>query len=333
MTFLTVIDQPCSGLICGKFLIPLRQQYQYAMSRIFRDHCLICQSHHHSVCFEAIDYTSTGESFQISECLDCGFRFTANPPSEADCGIYYQSQDYISHSDTTEGLVNKLYHRIRTIMLGRKERLCRAEGVAKSLLDFGSGTGYFAKHMKNAGFDVLGVEMDDKAREYSRKQWGLNVISTGQFLEGIADRHFGYITLWHVLEHLYDPDRYIKIFYGLLEDSGRLIIAVPNFRGYEAGVYGRYWAGYDVPRHLWHFHADAMQRLAERNGFKVVKMEGMPFDPFYNAMLSEKYMNHSLPLIRGSFHGFRSWLSSLTDPRCASSVIYVMEKIKPSAQF
>lgn len=296
------------------------------MSRINIQTCLICHSNSLTKCFAAVDHTASGESFTIVECKECGFRFTADPPAEQDCGRYYQSQDYISHSDTSEGWVNKIYHKVRKIMLGRKEALCRVHGTAKTLLDFGSGTGYFADHMQKAGYKVMGVEMDDNAREYSRRQWGLQVVSTQDFLNGKLEEKYGYITLWHVLEHLYDPDRYMKLFNSLLDTNGRLIIAVPNFHGGEAKNYSSFWAGYDVPRHLWHFHPEAMRQFAKRNGFEVTSMAGMPFDPFYNAMLSEKYMKHSLGLLRGGLHGLMAWVRSAGKPERASSVIYTMVK-------
>lgn len=301
---------------------------QERMARIHTDECLICRSTNIHNIYNAKDYTVSGESFSIAECRQCGFRFTADPPAESDCGRYYQSQDYISHSDTSAGLVNRIYHRVRKIMLGRKAGLLADKAIKKTLLDFGSGTGYFAAHMQSLGFDATGIEMDDQAREFSKRQFGIKALSTEGFLTAKFGQQFGYITLWHVLEHLYNPDRYMKAFYDLLEDNGRLIIAVPNFRGREATAYGLWWAGYDVPRHLWHFDPKSMDTFASRNGFSIIEKHDMPFDPFYNAMLSEKYQKHFFALARGFYHGFLAWLAGNKEVEKASSVIYIMEKQK-----
>nr|HMU04853.1 class I SAM-dependent methyltransferase [Saprospiraceae bacterium] len=137
---------------------------------------------------------------------------------------------------------------------------------------------------------------------------------------------FGYITLWHVLEHLYDPNAYLQKFHSLLDHNGYLIIAVPNHACFEAKYYGTYWAAYDVPRHLWHFTPETLEKIAVRNNFKLIEKKMMPFDPFYNSLLSEKYKNSTLGLLQGFTIGFVSYLKGLINVNKSSSVIYVLKK-------
>ena len=289
-------------------------------------HCVACKSKNIRSVMSIKDHSISGEIFSVAQCSDCGFRFTDDPPVEAECGKYYKSENYVSHSDTTTGFINSVYHKVRQIMLDRKSSLLSSLSSKKTLLDVGSGTGYFPAHMKEKGYDVTAVEVDDEARKYSIKKFGLKVFPPSDLLGGKISGPFSFISLWHVLEHLYDPDEYMQRFNLLLERDGHLIVAVPNHLCADADKYKEYWAGYDVPRHLWHFTPNSMEILAKRNGFTIVKKEGMPFDPFYVSMLSEKYKGSAFGLLRGSVTGMNSLLKGWQNPDAASSVIYVMRK-------
>lgn len=296
------------------------------MARIEIKTCVACLSKDVQMYITLEDHSISKEKFNIAQCNQCGFKFTQDPPAEDDCGRYYQSDNYVSHSDTSEGLINKIYHIVRNVMLSRKFGLIRSLKSKKTLLDVGSGTGYFPHYMKVKGYEVTGIEVDDKARNYSITKFGLEVYTPDDFKSGKIKGTFGFITLWHVLEHLYEPDEYLQLFSKHLEEGGHLIIAVPNHDSYDAKVYKAYWAAYDVPRHLWHFHPKSLQILAARNGFEVLAKKSMPFDPFYNAMLSEKYLGRSLGLLRALFHGKMALFSGWLNVDKASSVIYVLKK-------
>ena len=308
--------------------LPLRKIKGKSMKRVFVEECVVCLSKDIKQLDQIKDHSISGDEFFLAECNSCGFRFTQNPPTEENCGPYYQSEEYISHSDTSSGFIFKVYHWVRNIMLGIKSNLLIQLNAKKSLLDIGSGTGYFLDHMQKKGFEISGIEIDDTARNYSTEKFNIEVNHPSVLREGKIDKKFGYITLWHVLEHLYQPDDYWNNFFKLLDDDGFLIIAVPNFKSYDASHYGTFWAAYDVPRHLWHFNPSTLQRMAERNNFELINKKMMYFDPFYNAMLSEKYKKTSFGLIRGGVIGMISLLNGLLDVNKASSVIYILKKKK-----
>jgi len=296
------------------------------MQGLYVSECAACLSKDTKQLEQIKDHSISGEFFYLAECNGCGFRFTQNPPQEEACGPFYQSEDYISHSDTSSGIIFKVYHFVRNIMLDIKSNLSIQLKANKYLLDIGSGTGYFLNHMKKKGFDVSGIEIDDKARNYSIEKFDVKVNTPSFLKEGKIKKKFGYITLWHVLEHLYHPDDYWNKFYELLDDDGFLIIAVPNFKSYDCSHYGSFWAAYDVPRHLWHFNPSTLQRMAERNNFEVMDKKLMIFDPFYNAMLSEKYKGNSFGLIRGGIIGMIALFNGVFNVNKASSIIYVLRK-------
>lgn len=293
---------------------------------IHHEVCPICEGNQLSTLLEAKDYTVSQELFPIVVCQDCSFTFTQDIPDEEHIGPYYQSEDYISHSNTKTGLVNRAYHFARNYMLGAKKRLIEKNALQKgTLLDIGSGTGYFLDVMQTANWEVQGVEPDSGARNFSKKEFGLKVKSLDALFE-FEKEAFEVITMWHVLEHVHRLEDTFQQIHKTLKKKGLLVIAVPNCDSLDAKHYKEHWAGWDVPRHLYHFTPKTMELLANKHGFTINQKELMPFDPFYIAMLSEKYKNGSGNLIGGGLIGGRAFFKALRNVNQSSSVIYLMSK-------
>lgn len=273
------------------------------------------------------DFYASGERFDIVSCQDCGFTFTQDAPVEAEIGRYYETPDYISHSDTKKGVMNLVYHQVRKYMLGRKARLVVKEAHRKKgcLLDIGTGTGYFAAAMEQRGWKVEAVEKNAGARRFAKEHFGLEV-KDEQALQGFAPGQFDVITLWHVMEHLERLDETWDRLRVLLSDRGVLVVAVPNCSSYDARKYGEYWAAYDVPRHLWHFTPATIQQFASKHGFVMAARHPMPFDAFYVSMLSEKYRGSAFPFVKGLCAGTMAWFGALGKKERSSSMIYVFRK-------
>lgn len=279
--------------------------------------------------FTCKDHYASGQLFDLYCCENCGFRFTQDFPVEAEIGSYYETPDYISHSDTKKGLMNSLYHRVRKYMLGRKASLVEA-GLGKKtgkLLDIGTGTGYFSHTMKTRGWEVEAVEKNAQARQFASGRFGLNV-QDEQAMDRFPAGSFDAITLWHVMEHLEKLNETWECIYRLLKDDGILVIAVPNSNSFDARNYQEEWAAYDAPRHLWHFTPDTLTRLAAKHRFVLKEKHPMPFDAFYVSILSEKYKNSPFPLLKGMMTGSAAWFSALGKPEASSSLIYVFKKAK-----
>jgi SAM-dependent methyltransferase len=240
---------------------------------------------------------------------------------------YYQSDDYISHSDSSKGLLNKLYKVVRDLMLKRKTRhLLKATGLKTGkLLDIGCGTGYFAGAMKAEGWEVTGIEPDQNARKLATSLFGFNVIGPDQ-ISSLTSKSFDCITLWHVLEHFNDPVKYFSEISRLLKPGGLCVVAIPNSSSYDAEKYGEFWAAYDVPRHLWHYNPVTFNRFLEKVGFWCYQTRNLPFDVFYISILSEKYKGASLPFIKGMIRGKLYFLMSLFNRNKSSSIIYFLRE-------
>jgi 2-polyprenyl-3-methyl-5-hydroxy-6-metoxy-1,4-benzoquinol methylase len=292
------------------------------MNTVTHQNCPLCGSANIAHYLTTKDHMLTGEVFDIWKCNDCSFIFTQGIPPSGEIGHYYQGPEYISHSDTRKGLMNKLYHMGRSFMQGEKYRMVSKVANGKNLLDIGCGTGYFPAYMKRKGYKVAGVEVDPGAREFARKEFGLAVYTPEEFLNYKIEGKFDVITLWHVLEHLDDFNLYFERMLAQLTPSGSMVIALPNCSAHDARHYKEFWAGYDVPRHLWHFTPSTFSLLADKHGLKVTKMKRLPLDPYYNSMLSEKYKGNKLFMISGTIIGKLALIESLFDLKKSSSIVY-----------
>jgi 2-polyprenyl-3-methyl-5-hydroxy-6-metoxy-1,4-benzoquinol methylase len=291
--------------------------------------CPVCGGSDFSDLFTTHDHLVTGESFRVAQCCGCGLVVTADPPEEHDIGRYYVSDDYISHSDKKQNLTELSYHLARKFMLGRKFRLVRrATGKSTgTIVDIGSGTGYFASFMQQKGWNVTGVEINDRAREFSAAKFGIRTL-TPAGISDLNDASADCVTLWHVLEHLYDPEKWMGEIRRILADDGRCIIALPNIESSDAQWFGENWAALDVPRHLWHFSPDSLLHLAEKHGFACEEIRPLPLDLFYISALSYRNRGRHVALLRGVVTGLFLAVVNLFRSNRASSLIYVISKQK-----
>ncbi|MBP6755467.1 MAG: class I SAM-dependent methyltransferase [Bacteroidia bacterium] len=286
--------------------------------------CIVCGSSQFEPFLVCKDYTVSQENFNIVSCKSCGFKFTNPRPENSVIGDYYKAEEYVSHSNTTKGVVNKLYHSVRNYTLKQKLKLISSYVSRGTMLDYGCGTGMFLNVCKNDGWETYGMEPDDNARKMSIEK-GLDVFSDkDKVSDRIADKKFNAITLWHVLEHVTDMEATLSFFKSKLNDEGVLIIAVPNHVSYDAQYYKEFWAAYDVPRHLHHFDINSMTSLVEKAGFKFKESKPMKFDSFYVSMLSEKYKTGSVNLVKAFLVGLTSNFKA-KDTHSYSSTIYIFK--------
>ncbi len=290
-------------------------------------HCPSCGSEKIFPALCAKDYTVSQELFEIWHCNECTIRFTQKVPVASRIGAYYQSAEYVSHSDTEKGLVNRLYHMVRNRTLQTKRKLVeKVSGQsAGKLLDIGAGTGAFSHTMQTAGWQVTALEPDETARQNAEKKYSLRLENPDQLFT-LNKPEWDVVTLWHVLEHVHQLHAYLEQFQKCLVKGGCLVIAVPNYTSVDARSYGEYWAAYDVPRHLYHFSPKSMEQLVHTKGFSTDSLHPMWYDSFYVSMLSEQYRNGTGNLPGAIWNGLRSNLAAMRDVRKCSSVIYVFRK-------
>lgn len=269
------------------------------------------------------DFSTSGESFDVQYCVQCSHRFTSPRPTESEIGPYYDNPDYISHTDDSASIFGKVYQILRNVNLGWKHGYVNKHSAGKQLLDYGCGTGSFLGYMNNKGYSCAGVEINEGARAkagaYGEVHPSIDKI-TGTY---------DVITMWHVLEHVYDLQGLLGAFKNRLKDQGTLVVAVPNPESPDARIYGDYWAAWDIPIHVHHFSKSSMKRLMKENGFSLEKIYPMKLDSYYISLLSEQYKSgakhkNALHWVKAVWNGFRS--NVVAGRKNTSSLIYVFKK-------
>jgi ubiquinone/menaquinone biosynthesis C-methylase UbiE len=292
--------------------------------------CPISKSTKFKTVLEGVDYGYTKEEFTIVETEECGFWFT-NPIPEIDkIGEYYKSENYISHTSSKKGLFERMYHVVRKRAIKNKYKLVSKGMTSGNLLDIGCGTGSFLHYVHQQNWKVKGLEPSDDARAMAGEN-GLDV-SPATELYNLEDKAYDRITMWHVLEHVYNLNEDLEQIKRVLKDDGYLFVAVPNRSSYDAQKYGKYWAAYDLPIHLYHFRPQDIRMLMENHGMTVERVLPMKFDSFYVSMLSEQYKKGNSKLSFGNiWNGFWTGLRSnmKADNESYSSQIYIIKKSRP----
>ena len=293
--------------------------------------CPSCQSIQFENWIDCQDFTYSQEVFSIVECKSCGLRFTNPRPTEKAIGPYYNNPRYVSHTDTSEGFLFTIYQWVKTFTLGRKAKMISALAQSKTILDFGAGTGDFANAICKAGYTTFAFEPNDSARlRIAEKYPDIKLLTE---LSECKPNSTGIITTWHVMEHVHQLEKTLQTFHSILESNGTLVIAVPNSASFDAKYYNRFWAAYDVPRHLYHFQPNTIESLLNKHGFILTQIKPMWFDSYYVSLLSESYktpnpniFQKALGMSTAFLIGLISNLKTLRDTKHCSSVVYMFKK-------
>ncbi|MCW3090277.1 MAG: class SAM-dependent methyltransferase [Ferruginibacter sp.] len=289
--------------------------------------CPCCGSNSIAKVLACKDYTVSRAVFEIWECADCTMRFTQDVPDQDSIGPYYQSDAYISHTDTEKGMVNKLYKLARSYTLNWKmamvKKSLKAGVQTGALLDIGTGTGAFLHKASTAGWEVTGLEPDEGARKICKEKYGLETEAPWKLFE-LPGAKFDVVTMWHVLEHVHQLHEYMDQVKRVLKPHGVALIALPNYTSADARHYAAYWAAYDVPRHLYHFSPKAVEILVKHHGMKLESAKPMWLDAFYIALLSEGYKTGKGNLAGALANGLQSNLHAIQNKSTCSSLVYII---------
>jgi len=248
------------------------------------------------------DHSVSGEVFELLYDSDLDMLITHPQPSLEELPRYYESVDYISHTDSKRTIFEKMYQFVKGIALKNKLNLINAESPKGQLLDIGAGVGDFLSVAKNDGWQIIGIEPSEKAKAIAIKKG----VSFVEQLSELEDHSFDVITMWHVLEHVPDLENQIATLKRLIKPNGTIIIAVPNFKSYDANHYREFWAAFDVPIHLWHFSKTAIEKLFAKQNLRLTKVLPMKFDSFYVSLLSEKYKTGKMNYLKAFYVGWKS---------------------------
>ena len=196
--------------------------------------------------------------FDYAACHACQLlQLTPIPP---DVGIYYEN--YQVHSKKS------LLHEVSRMVL-MSGGYFKGQVSNQRLLDFGSGDGWFLRRMLQAGASAEGFEFNASHAASLQAQLGCDIFSDRALLAEKRRSYYDIVTMHFVLEHLTDPLQAISIISQILKPGGRLYLIIPNIESPEFRIFGRYWHGFDPPRHIQFLTPAHLDRLARETGLQI----------------------------------------------------------------
>ena len=193
-------------------------------------------------------------------------------PTPSELGQYYPQQYWFSPGQDFASRAEDFYRRLVISDHVRfVEKAIDSAEATGTVLDVGCGGGLFLRLLRERGHKVMGL---DFSLDAANTAWKINRVPAvcGTLSRApLPDGAFAVITMFHVLEHLFDPASYVEAAHRLLAPGGRLVIQVPNAASWQFLLFGQNWNGIDIPRHLVNFKEKDLCGLVESLGFEVVR--------------------------------------------------------------
>jgi SAM-dependent methyltransferase len=236
--------------------------------------CPACGSTEHTLLFRSTDrlYRTTKKQFEIVECKRCHLIRLHPRPEPGELPCYYPPEYWFEPGRDAADRLEEGYRRfvVRDHVRFVKRALDES-GETGSVLDVGCGGGLFLNMLAARGARVTGLDFSLDAASVAWLKQGVPAVCASLARAPFAPESFAVITMFHVLEHLYEPPSYLEAARALLRPRGRLIVQVPNAASWQFLLLGENWSGLDVPRHLMNFRVSDLEALLERCGFEVLR--------------------------------------------------------------
>ncbi len=231
--------------------------------------CPACSSGESEIIFISKDFLFSQKEFAIVKCKSCGLLFT-NPRIREDRISYYYFADYSPYKEfnqsaifrKTKNRLSRLFGNIHWEILKLLQSI-----KAKAVLEIGAGNGNLLYFLKEHGFVVVGIEKDNDCVERIREKGIHCYRDLSDIVAETGGRKFDVVILHHVFEHLYNPLKMLESTHALLNKNGIVYLSIPNSASTEAKYFGKYWCGFDVPRHIIHYDMNSIQRVLSATGF------------------------------------------------------------------
>ena len=214
-------------------------------------------------------------TFRIVRCLHCGLLYLNPRPNEQEMLAYYPPEYQVAMRQVLQEVRRSRIGRIGLRVM-RRVRKPPLEKVGR-VLDIGCSSGDYLAYLRTLGWEVYGVELDEEAARYARENFGIDVRAGAaeHTLKEFPDESFDVVTMWHVLEHLFDPSSVLAEVHRILRPGGILMLEMPNFRSLWASLLGEFWFPLEIPRHLSHFTPPTLRAILTKTGFRLVRLVGV----------------------------------------------------------
>lgn len=236
--------------------------------------CPACDHPYATILLEGSDrlYATTSRTFQVVECQACQLIRLHPWPEPSEVRDYYPPDYWFVPEQDPVSRLEELYR--RTVLRDHVHFVLRAvesAAVDGPVLDVGCGGGLFLRMIAERGRPIVGL---DFALGAAAAAWGTNRVPAvcGTLTQApFPPESFAAVTMFHVIEHLFDPVSYIDAAAELLKPGGRLIVQVPNAACWQFLLLGENWNGIDIPRHTINYRARDLEFLLDRCGFEIVR--------------------------------------------------------------
>lgn len=294
------------------------------VNKIHLEKCPVCGSKESAIYLRTKDYFLSNEEFDLVQCKNCMLVYTNPIPTPEKLSAYYESNDYLSHKPERKNVMNFIYQSVRNINIRKKYKLVNQYHSLGRVLEVGIGTGELLNYFKQKGWETLGIEPNDYARNYAINNYKLDVYNENKLNE-FEENSMNVIMLWHVLEHVSELNERINQLKRLLKKEGNIFIAVPNLDSPDSKKYKDFWAGLDVPRHLYHFTETSLNNIVKQHSLKIIAKYPMKYDAYYVSLLSEKYLGKRFGPVSAIKNGFMSNWQAKKDNNYSSMIFVVSE--------
>ncbi len=238
--------------------------------------CPACGREGSTLLFRATDrlYATTAEEFTIVECAGCKLMRLEPQPEPEELHKYYPNSYWFAPGETSAERLEEAYRRfVLQDHVRFVEQALRNSAESGPLLDVGCGGGLFLRAMADRGFPVIGIDISLDASRVATHVNRLPALCASLPLAPLPSQSCSVVTMFHLLEHLYDPVPYVEAARDLLKPEGRLVLQVPNAACWQFLLFGDRWNGLDVPRHLFDFKQSDIELLLRSCGFEPVRFK------------------------------------------------------------
>jgi len=236
--------------------------------------CLMCGCAEFTALFHGSDrlYHTTTKQFSVVRCDECGLLRLDPTPLPEELKRYYPDNYWFAPGESAAGRLEETYRRLVLRDHVRFVTRALAGSTARGpLLDVGCGGGLFLGMMRQRGRRVVGLDFSREAAGIAWRRQQVPALSGDLECAPLRAGSFAGLTMFHVMEHLYDPRAYLAAARELLAPDGRLVVQVPNAASWQAQLLGRAWNGADIPRHLTGFRGRDLEKMMQSAGFEVLR--------------------------------------------------------------
>jgi 2-polyprenyl-3-methyl-5-hydroxy-6-metoxy-1,4-benzoquinol methylase len=285
--------------------------------------CPLCSSDEFSVEFSREDLNlMVPGSFTVVSCNNCKHMFLNPRPTTHSIKNHLYTENYDQYRD--RGTKFSILNILQSYGFHKRYRLIAKYISSGRILDIGCASGDFLEYMLQfPEWDLVGLEPITQAANLAREHLNVKIINNTLTDHTFGDEKFDVVTFWHVFEHVEDPITTLTVVNEILHGDGIVVITLPILKSIDHWIFGKYWIGFELPRHLHFFSKEKMLELLTLTGFEFLESRCL-YGSHAMSMTSLKFWMRSKKIFSENFlSGFMKILMSLP-VRILLAPVYVL---------